>query len=325
VKMSEVEGIHEAWESWKSKHNKQYSSDDDHHRGKANYSHNHSFIEKHNAEFNDGKHSYKLGHNEYSDMLIDEFNKIRKGFDSRQQSGKHDSSNYQPPSGDAPAQCDWRQQGYVNDIQDQGQCGCCYAFSSVAAIEGQAFAATGQLPKLSEQWAMDCSKENGNNGCGGGTMDNVFKTVQQLGGIALEQDDSYTAKFESDKKDKKKPLYTAAQVTGFVDIPQGDENALITACGTIGPISIGIDASQQTFQLYKSGVYNDPNATAAGIDHAVVLVGYDSADGQDYYIVRNSWNTTWGQDGYVWMARNQNNAAGISSMASYPVIAQQQQ
>lgn len=301
------------WEEWKTQHSKKYDTQEEHDYRFKIWSEADAFIKKHKSE----KHSYEIGHNKFSDLTTEEFSKNFKGFDAQQHALKQDSSNFKLSAVELPESVDWRTQGYVNPIQDQGQCGSCYTFSACASIEGQYFKANGTLVKLSEQNLVDCSSKFGNNGGDGGTMDNCFTYVKENGGIDSEESYPYQAEALQCKYN---PTDSAAKVSGFVDVPQGDENALATAIATIGPISVGIDASQRSFQLYKSGIYDDPACTQTP-DHAVVCVGYGTeGPDKDFYIVRNSWGTVWGDMGYIKMARNKDNLAGIANMASYPLV-----
>lgn len=172
-------------------HNKKYLSIEEHDRKKLNWKINEAFIKKHNAEFDRKFHTYKTSHNKYSDLNSKEFKSI-KGLNANYNLKNNNNSRLdlnKVVGDDLPAEVDWRPLGYVNPIQDQGQCGCCYAFSACGPIEGQLFKNSGTLIKLSEQQILDCSDQYGNAGCNGGTMNNSFYYIQMNGGI--ETSDSY--------------------------------------------------------------------------------------------------------------------------------------
>ena len=149
-------------------------------------------------------------------------------------------------------------------------------------------------------------------------MDNAFRYIKANGGIDTEA--SYPYKAE-DEKCHYKPKNKGATDRGFVDIATGNENQLQKAVATVGPVSVAIDASHQSFQLYAGGVYYEPECSPEQLDHGVLAVGYGTDDnGNDYWIVKNSWGDSWGAQGYILMARNRDNNCGIATQASYPLV-----
>lgn len=150
-------------------------------------------------------------------------------------------------------------------------------------------------------------------------MDNAFRYVKSNGGIDTEAAYPYMG---DDEKCHYNPKNRGATDKGFVDIPSGDEEKLKAAVATVGPVSIAIDASHETFQLYSEGVYTDPACSSEELDHGVLVVGYgnDEETGLDYWLVKNSWGPGWGLGGYIKMARNQKNHCGVATQASYPLV-----
>ena len=212
---------------------------------------------------------------------------------------------------------DWRDKGAVTPVKDQKQCGSCWAFSSTGAIEGQHFLKTKQLVSLSEQNLMDCSVNWGNHGCNGGNQYKAFNYTRDNKGIDTEESYPYEAVDGTCRFSAKS---IGATVTGYVCIPYANESALLEAVTTVGPIAVAIDASRNGFMYYNSGVYYDPLCSTSKLDHAVLVVGYGTVNGQDYWLVKNSWGYGWGMGGYIKMARNKNNHCGIVTSALYPTV-----
>lgn len=150
-------------------------------------------------------------------------------------------------------------------------------------------------------------------------MDNAFRYIKDNHGIDTEATYPYRAE---DEKCQYKPKNSGATDRGFVDIDSGYEDKLKAAVATVGPIAVAIDASHESFQLYSDGVYDEPECSSEDLDHGVLIVGYgtDEASGQDYWLVKNSWGDSWGDKGYIKMARNKNNQCGIATKASYPLV-----
>lgn len=283
-------------------------------------------IAKHNQQYELGLVSYKLDLNKYADLLHQEFVAKLNGFNKTQSKLGAQLKNFNdegvtyisPANIDLPNSVDWRTKGAVTEVKDQGHCGSCWAFSSTGALEGQHFRKTGVLVSLSEQNLVDCSTSYGNDGCNGGLMDNAFKYIKDNGGIDTEKTYAYEAMDDTCRYDAKN---SGATDKGFVDIPQGNEKKLKEALATMGPVAVAIDASHQSFQFYSEGIYNEPECDSEQLDHGVLAVGYGTDEtGADYWIVKNSWGTTWGDSGYVKMTRNKGNQCGIATSASYPLV-----
>ncbi|XP_067138723.1 cathepsin L-like [Centruroides vittatus] len=304
------------WETFKKRFNKYYRGNEEIAR-RFIWEENVDYIIKHNLNHYLGLHSYTLGLNEYSDRSREEFVRRMNGVKKNSSKNVRPAYNYLNLSNVIlPDEVDWREEGLVTEVKNQKQCGSCWAFSTTGALEGQHKKKTGQLVSLSEQNLIDCTLNEGNYGCSGGFYDYAFEYVKNNGGIDTERSYPYEAK---EDKCRFKRQNIGATCMGFVSLPHGDEEILKQAVATIGPISVEIDGSTWSFQLYKEGIYDDDNCSDEHIDHAVLVVGYGTENGKDYWLVKNSWGTSWGMQGYIKMARNKNQC-GIATHPSYPLV-----
>jgi len=218
-----------------------------------------------------------------------------------------------------PTSYDWVSKGAVTPIKNQGDCGSCWSFSTTGSVEGCHFLIGNPLVALSEQNLMDCSTAQGNEGCDGGLMTDAMNYIISNKGIDTEASYPYTA--EDGTSCNYNPANSGSTLSSYVNVVQGSETDLL-AKAAMGPTSVAIDASQDTFQFYSSGVYYSTTCSSTQLDHGVLVVGWgvesNNTQTPDYWMVKNSWGTDWGMNGFIWMARNMNNNCGIATMATLP-------
>ncbi|KAL5789023.1 hypothetical protein ACOSP7_005972 [Xanthoceras sorbifolium] len=299
----------ELFESWMARHGKTYKCIEEKLRRFEIFRDNLKHIDERNKEVS----SYWLGLNEFADISHEEFqNKylgLKPEFPRRRQSSSGDFSYKDVEA--LPKSVDWRKKGAVTPVKNQGSCGSCWAFSTVAAVEGINQIVTGNLTSLSEQELIDCDRSF-NNGCNGGLMDYAFEFIVSNGGLHKEEDYPYLME-EGTCEEKKEEMETVT-ISGYKDVPENDEESLLKALAH-QPLSVAIEASGRDFQFYSGGVFNGHCGTE--LDHGVTAVGY----GSDYIIVKNSWGPKWGEKGYIRMKRNTGKPegiCGINKMASFP-------
>ncbi|XP_010501342.2 PREDICTED: ervatamin-B-like [Camelina sativa] len=259
---------------------------------------------------------FKLTDNRFADMTNSEFKAHFLGLNTSFSRLHRKERPVCDPTGDVPAAVDWRKQGAVTPIRNQGKCGGCWAFSAVAAIEGINKIKTGNLVSLSEQQLIDCDVGTYNKGCSGGLMETAFEYIKTNGGLVTETDYPYTG--IEGTCDQEKTKNKVVTIQGFKKVAQNEASLQIAAAQQ--PVSVGIDAGGFIFQLYGSGVFTSYCGT--NLNHGVTVVGYGAEGDQKYWIVKNSWGTGWGEEGYVRMERGlseQTGKCGIAMLASYPL------
>uniref|UniRef100_A0A1J3GTN5 Putative cysteine proteinase n=1 Tax=Noccaea caerulescens TaxID=107243 RepID=A0A1J3GTN5_NOCCA len=272
-------------------------------------------IEEHNSV---PKQSYELGLTEFADLTDDEFRDIYlRGKKIEKISRSEIGDRYLYKEGDVlPDEVDWRDKGAVVPVKRQGDCGACWAFSAVGAVEGVNKIATGELISLSEQELIDCDRGVDNFGCLGGQAEFAFEFIIRNGGILADQVYPYSENDTAACKGIEMVTARFVTIDGHEGVPQYDEMSLKKAVAH-QPISVMIEANNM--KLYKSGVFTGPCDNWYG-NHNVLVVGYgSSSSGQDYWIIRNSWGSDWGEDGYIKLERNFHNSTGNCAVAVRPV------
>jgi C1A family cysteine protease len=229
-------------------------------------------------------------------------------------------------TGDEPATQDWKAKGAVSPVNNQAKCFACYAFAACGAIEGAYWTHHKTLTRLSAQQIVDCSAPNSgfmNHGCKGGTMVKSYKYIIK-NGVMKEADYGYRTELNSEPRCKLvystckyDPQRVVQRIKGYVNIQKGSEDDLKNAV-SMRPVSAAVDAHHRPFKLYRSGVFELASCTTH-LTHGLLVVGYGEDNGRKYWKIKNSWGTTWGQDGYGHMARGKNMCA-IGNWANYPML-----
>ena len=291
----------------------------------ASWVDNHAFIEKSNAL----GLSFTLGHNQLSGMNHSEYLQwVRGGVDTPM--NMFIAAPIRPTTTSdiqLPTSVDWTAHNAVTAVKDQGQCGSCWSFSTTGALEGAYAIKRGNLVAFSEQQLVDCDTlGNGgrDHGCNGGLMDNAFSWIAKNNGLCSESDYPYVSGVTKTAGtcETKCANVVGSDVVKFVDVEKSSDTAMMTAL-SFQPVSVAIEADQREFQLYKSGVFT--GACGTNLDHGVLVVGYGVETGNEYYKIKNSWSTTWGENGYIRFGKGAGynggqGQCGVLLEASYPVV-----
>ncbi len=315
---------------WMNEHNISYGTMEQEGNAFDQWVDNHFFIQRVNGM----NLTYKLGHNQFSALSHEEYVAMIRGYRGLSihtptpEGGRYRA--LQLENGDIrlslPASVDWVSAGAVTPVKDQGQCGSCWSFSTTGALEGAYYLKYKTLASFSEQQLVDCDTfGNGgkDHGCNGGLMDNAFSWIGKNNGLCSEKDYPYVSGTTMTAgKCQKCSNVANSDIAKYVDVTANSDTAMMTALAQ-QPVSVAIEADQREFQLYKSGVFTASCGT--NLDHGVLAVGYGTMDGVDYYKVKNSWASSWGDEGYIYLGRGAkyNGGAGqcgILMEASYPIL-----
>lgn len=278
-------------------------------------------IELHNSIM---VNNFTLSVNQFTDLTNDEFVSMNRRGLQYKNLGLYQCEAYVPYTNpmSLPENVDWREKNAVTSVKDQGQCGSCWTFSATGAIEGAWSISNGELMDLSEQELVDCAVgfQYGSHGCNGGQMDGAFKFVIQNGQCSLA-DYPYVSG-NTGKSGDCMPCVSVAQMAGCYDVEPNNQIDLKNAVFE-QPVSIAIEADTFVFQSYSSGIL-DSVQCGTGLDHGVLIVGYGNDNGQLYWTVKNSWGESWGENGYIRIARSESSddpgICGIAMQPSFPVV-----
>ena len=323
------------FEDYEVAYNKKYSFGERMMR-RAHYEQSLQRVAAHNA----GDHSWKAGINQFSDLSDEEFknsylmrpqkcsatNTVGVPGETTRLRG---ASENKKKTADLPPSIDWRSRGIVSEVKNQGGCGSCWTFSTTGALESHLALKAGawRAPRLSEQQLVDCAGAFDTQGCNGGLPSHAFEYIKHAGGLSTEFSYPYHA------KDQKCSFNASASTTapqsngigirvpgGSVNLTKGDEAALKYYLATRGPVSIAFDVASD-FRDYKSGVYSSTVCShdAEHVNHAVLAVGYgvDPVSAKPYWLIKNSWDYTWGDSGYFRMEAFKN-MCGVADCNSFP-------
>ena len=308
--VSELSAAHQ-FSAFREKFHKIYSDSTEAQYRLQVFKDNLEFIQQRNSE----QHSYVLGVTPFTDLTLEEF-RTRFVLNSKIVSKRKEMNLQQTystslSSSTLPQDIDWRSAGAVSSVKDQASCGSCWAFAAVGSIEGAYYQKTGKLVDLSPQYLVDCDYSD--TGCSGGLMTTAFEYIM-INGVPLESKYPYRGKEQSCKS-----VSMETSILGYYEVPIGNSYELQKAVN-VRPVAVAIEAGTSEFQNYKSGVFVED--CGHSLDHGVLLVGYSLSASTPYYIIKNSWGSDWGENGYIRLGITDDyyGVCGINLMASYPFL-----
>jgi len=302
-----------SFEDFKTKHSISYPHSLEERRGLNNFRHNMRYINSNNRR----NLTYALKVNHMADWGQEEFRLIR----GRQSTVGKTNNLGKPFPRDVfygrptPEYKDWRLEGAVTPVKDQAICGSCWSFGTVGHLEGMFFLKRGELVKLSEQELVDCSWNEGNGACDGGLDYQAYHYIMKYGLASTDQYGAYQG-IDGKCHDTEIKGKALANITKYHNVNTVED--LRKAIAFVGPISVSIDASHPSLSFYSHGVYEDPDCgnKPENLDHSVLAVGYGTLRGEPYWLIKNSWSTYWGNDGYVLISQK-DNMCGVATQATY--------
>lgn len=263
----------------------------------------------------DNSQNFTMNINQFTDLTPIEFKEQFTGG-LKVEVGSYGCATFTSSASGAPVSIDWRKKNAVTSVKDQGQCGSCWTFSSTGASEGAWAIATGDLIDLSEEQLVECATgvQYGSHGCSGGQMEGAFKYLIQNGQCALS---SYPYTSGNGKSGSCKSCSEIAHFSSCSDVKPNDQISLKGAVAK-QPVAVAIEADTRYFQSYAGGIL-DSASCGTNLDHGVLIVGYGEENGEKYWILKNSWGTSWGEQGYFRILRTDStNDPGICGVAMDP-------
>lgn len=314
------------FKAWQKKHGITFKSAAEAVKRKAIFVENLIKIALHNAKNGD----WSMGMNQFGHLKPEEFKKIyASGLLPPSLKNLRSTPSFRSnitravyrrmENEQLPTEVNWITAGAVTPVKNQGACGSCWSFSTTGALEGAYFIANKKLVSFSEQELVACDPVD--QGCRGGLMDNAYEWIEKNGGLCSEDSYPYTSGQGQRGMCKKSgcKIVPNSAPSKFFDVPHSE--ASLESAVAKQPVAIAIEADQTAFQFYQKGVLTAK--CGANLDHGVLVVGYGTEDGQDYWLVKNSWGATWGDHGYIKLARGlkqQGGECGILLSPSYPVF-----
>ena len=310
---SSADPVEKAYLEYLSKNGKSYGTKEEYQLRLETFRKNMLFVEQHNSQ-NADDHTVGLNHMaDYTDAEYKQLLGYKKHMKKEHHHHKKHHRNLE--ENDLPASVNWVEAGAVTPVKNQGQCGSCWSFSATGAMEGRYQIKNGNLVSFSEQQLVDCSTAQGNMGCNGGLMDYAFEYAEKTA-LDLESQYPYTGRDGTCNV----PTAGTGQVVSYADVTSKSPAALAAAVAE-GPVSVAIDAAGIAFQLYHSGIIKRFCGTS--LDHGVLVVGYGTDAGVDYWLLKNSWGSGWGEKGYFRIKRDMTKTSdagvcGLQLQPSYP-------
>ncbi|GCC37076.1 hypothetical protein chiPu_0015576 [Chiloscyllium punctatum] len=314
--------VDEQWKTWKLAYGKSYLSVEEDLVRREVWLENLEAIAAHNARENS---TYEMAMNEFGDLTPAEFVQLYTDATMYEMANYTDEAFSDIELEELeevnkvkhiPKVMDWRQMGYVRDVKNQGSCLSCYAFAAVGAVEGQLAKQKKQYVDLSTQNIIDCSSEFKNYGCNGGLPYRAFKYMKKYG---IESDQSYPYQAKQNDQCSFSSAKSVVTIKGFQRCKNIDEKSLAALVAGVGPVSVLVYSSLNSWRFYKSGIFDDADCNNKRVDHAVVLIGYVNVPSSSYWIIKNSWGTSWGEKGYMRIIKGKN-MCSINYCASFPKI-----